>query len=195
MLDYSNYLILEMAERKINLDFVDRKTVCAVSSIISKNKTAGGKNDNCVSAVPMSRYSIHDLIIRYVTALLLMGKQCPTKKTDIAAIGSFRRYAEKAIQMGATIQDIIDTYNAAAYIPVGKRSKTAKPAATSAQVTTQACNNSVYNERKYIVQYTTKDGDFCSVWVIASDAADAKDQVYGEYWDVNEIISITPTKD
>lgn len=44
---------------------------------------------------------------------------------------------------------------------------------------------------KYYVSYYTKDGDYSKVWVNADSASEAESEVRSEYWDVDEIISIT----
>lgn len=45
--------------------------------------------------------------------------------------------------------------------------------------------------KKYIVKYTSKDGDLSSVWVEAENKEDAKFQVKREYWDVKDIVMVT----
>ena len=42
---------------------------------------------------------------------------------------------------------------------------------------------------KYIVKYTDKSGDLCSIWVAADSIEEAKYQARREYWDVDTIIS------
>ena len=45
--------------------------------------------------------------------------------------------------------------------------------------------------KKYIVKYTDKDGDLCSVWVEATSREDAKRQARNEYWDIKDIVMVT----
>lgn len=44
---------------------------------------------------------------------------------------------------------------------------------------------------KYKVSYiSTMDGDCCSVWVEANNKEEARERVYDEHWDVEEIIGV-----
>ena len=50
--------------------------------------------------------------------------------------------------------------------------------------------------KKYEITYISKtDGDCCSVWCNANSPEEAADYVMSEYWDVEEIISISRCKD
>ena len=44
--------------------------------------------------------------------------------------------------------------------------------------------------KKYYIDYMSKEGDLCHVWVNASSKQDAESQAKREYWDIDEIISI-----
>lgn len=49
---------------------------------------------------------------------------------------------------------------------------------------------------KYEITYTsTTDHNCCSVWCYANSPEQAADYVMSEYWDVEEIISISRCKD
>ena len=41
---------------------------------------------------------------------------------------------------------------------------------------------------KFIVHYVDKDGDYCSVWVFATDIDNAEKQLFEDYWDVDHIV-------
>lgn len=45
--------------------------------------------------------------------------------------------------------------------------------------------------KEYIVKYIDKDGDLCSVWVLATNREDAKRQARNEYWDIKYIVMVT----
>lgn len=45
--------------------------------------------------------------------------------------------------------------------------------------------------KRYKVCYNTTDGDYSKCWVEASSREDAIRQVYDEYWDVKDIISVS----
>lgn len=44
---------------------------------------------------------------------------------------------------------------------------------------------------KYTIRYTTNDGDLCGCWVEADSKDDAIAQAYDEYWDIQDIITVT----
>lgn len=44
---------------------------------------------------------------------------------------------------------------------------------------------------KYIIRYTTKDGDLCGCWVYASSKDEAIAVARYEYWDIEDIICVT----
>lgn len=48
--------------------------------------------------------------------------------------------------------------------------------------------------KKYVVKYTTTDGDLCSVCVEAESVEDAKIQARNDYWDIKGIINVTEIK-
>jgi hypothetical protein len=46
--------------------------------------------------------------------------------------------------------------------------------------------------KKWKVSYLDKHDDLTNVWVYANSKEDAKQEVMHEYWDVEEIICVTP---
>lgn len=46
--------------------------------------------------------------------------------------------------------------------------------------------------KRWIVCYEDKDGDISKVWTSAETEEDAKDYVRSEYWDIKNIIYVTP---
>lgn len=45
--------------------------------------------------------------------------------------------------------------------------------------------------RRYVVRYTTTDGDVCAVCVEAESIEDAKAKARNEYWDIEGIIMVS----
>lgn len=45
---------------------------------------------------------------------------------------------------------------------------------------------------KWLIKYTDANGDLSSVWVEAESKQDAKHIAYREYWDIEDILMITP---
>jgi hypothetical protein len=43
---------------------------------------------------------------------------------------------------------------------------------------------------KYVIRYTTKDGDFSGCWVEADSKDEAINAAYDEYWDIDNIVSV-----
>ena len=46
--------------------------------------------------------------------------------------------------------------------------------------------------KKWIVCYADKSGDISKVWTEARTADDAVNYVKSEYWDIDEIVYVTP---
>jgi hypothetical protein len=44
---------------------------------------------------------------------------------------------------------------------------------------------------RYIIRYTTKDGDLCGCWVEADCKDEAINAAYDEHWDIDDIVSVT----
>ena len=63
------------------------------------------------SVFPLSKFDAEELLHRYVSALLIFGKECPQTEDEIDEIGVFAKYAHKFIdEMGGTLDDIKRLY-------------------------------------------------------------------------------------
>ena len=63
------------------------------------------------SVRPLSKFDAVELLHRYVSALLIFGKECPQTEDEIDEIGVFAEYAHKFIdEMGGTLDDIKTLY-------------------------------------------------------------------------------------
>ena len=63
------------------------------------------------SVQPLSKFDAEELLHRYVSALLIFGKECPQTEDEIDEIGVFAEYAHKFIdEMGGTLDDIKSLY-------------------------------------------------------------------------------------
>ena len=85
---------------------LDRKLLLAVSSICSRNRST-----NAEFIKPLTKWDKDMLLNRYVAALIVMKKPCPQSPEDIEKIGTFKLVGQKALQLGATIEDINDLYD------------------------------------------------------------------------------------
>ncbi|MBO6272003.1 hypothetical protein J6O48_04405 [bacterium] len=54
----------------------------------------------------MKKLTKDDLLQRYVAALLITKKPCPKNLNDIEKLKTFKLFAQKALELGATINDI-----------------------------------------------------------------------------------------
>lgn len=52
-------------------------------------------------------------------------------------------------------------------------------------------SKAISEESKWYVDYETKDGDLCHVWVVAFTKEEAEEKALDEYHDIDEIISIS----
>lgn len=95
----------EMA-RDISHRTIDRKLWLSVQSIISRNKSTEAE-----FIKPMKKLNKDDLLNRYVAALLIMRKPCPKNEKDIEDLKTLKLFAEKALELGATINDIQNLYD------------------------------------------------------------------------------------
>jgi hypothetical protein len=59
----------------------------------------------------MKKLNKDDLLNRYVAALLIMRKPCPKNEKDIEDLKTLKLFAEKALELGATINDIQNLYD------------------------------------------------------------------------------------
>ena len=63
------------------------------------------------SVRPLNKLDAEELLHRYVSALLIFGKECPQTEDEIDEIGVFAEYAHKFIdEMGGTLDDIKSLY-------------------------------------------------------------------------------------
>lgn len=109
----------EMA-KNIDHRTVDRKLWLSVASVCSRNKET-----ECEFIKPMKKLTKQDLLDRYVIGLIILKKPCPKNIKDIEKIKSFKLIGQRAIELGATIDEIKELYN----INSGKGSnKPVKPA-------------------------------------------------------------------
>ena len=95
----------EMARPKLNKT-IDPKIWASVSSICSRNKSTEAE-----FIKPNSNATKDMLLPRYVAALLIMKKPCPTSVNDINDIKTFKLVGQRYIQNGGTIEDIQKLYN------------------------------------------------------------------------------------
>ena len=107
----------EMA-KKIDHRTVDRKLWLSVASVCSRNKET-----ECEFIKPMKKLTKQDLLDRYVIGLIILKKPCPKSIRDIEKLKSFKLLGQRAIELGATIDEIKDLYN------VNSGNGSAKPAA------------------------------------------------------------------
>lgn len=96
----------EMARFSVSQRTIDRNVWLSVASTCSRNKTSEAQ-----FIKPLSKLSKEDLVIRYVTALLVMKKPCPQTEDDIEDLKTFKLFAKKALELGATMEDIQNLYN------------------------------------------------------------------------------------
>ena len=97
---------LNEGRKSIRHRTIDRRLWLSVQSIISRNKSTEAE-----FIKPMKKLTKDDLLNRYVAALLIMKKPCPKNEADIEKIKTLKLFAQKALQMGATIQEIQDLYD------------------------------------------------------------------------------------
>ena len=95
----------EMA-KKIDHRTVDRKLWLSVASVCSRNKET-----ECEFIKPMKKLTKQDLLDRYVIGLIILKKPCPKNIKDIEKIKSFKLIGQRAIELGATIDEIKELYN------------------------------------------------------------------------------------
>lgn len=95
----------EMA-KKIDHRTVDRKLWLSVASVCSRNKET-----ECEFIKPMKKLTKQDLLDRYVIGLIILKKPCPKSIRDIEKIKSFKLIGQRAIELGATIDEIKELYD------------------------------------------------------------------------------------
>lgn len=85
---------------------IDRKLWLSVASVISKNRSTEAE-----FIKPMKKLTKDDLLNRYVAALLITKKPCPKSEKDIETNKTLKLFAQKALQLGATLEDIQNLYD------------------------------------------------------------------------------------
>lgn len=97
----------EMARAAVNRT-VNPKSYANVRDAIARRNY---DEDWASSVRPLSKFDAVELLHRYVSALLIFGKECPQTEDDIDKIGVFAEYAHKLIdEMGGTLDDIKTLY-------------------------------------------------------------------------------------
>ena len=97
----------EMARAAVNRT-VNPKSYANVRDAIARKEY---NEDWATSVRPMSKFDAEELLHRYVSALLIFGKECPQTEDEIDEIGVFAEYAHKFIdEMGGTLDDIKRLY-------------------------------------------------------------------------------------
>lgn len=106
--DIAKIVKTELNEMSKNISFrnIDRNVWLSVASTISKNKETEAE-----FIKPMKKLTLNDLLQRYIAALLITKKPCPKTKKDIETLKTYKLYAQKALELGATISDIKNLYN------------------------------------------------------------------------------------
>ena len=97
----------EMARAAVNRT-VNPKSYANVRDAIARKEY---NEDWATSVRPLSKFDAEELLHRYVSALLIFGKECPQTEDEIDEIGVFAEYAHKFIdEMGGTLDDIKTLY-------------------------------------------------------------------------------------
>lgn len=79
---------------------------------------------------PLSKYNDIELLNRYVAALLVFHKPCPTTMEEVDEIGVFKNYAKKMIEDGTvTLEDVQKMYDGSPALAERPRRGTARAAA------------------------------------------------------------------
>ena len=101
------YRLDEMARAAVNRT-VNPKSYANVRDAIARRNY---DEDWASSVRPLSKFDAVELLHRYVSALLIFGKECPQTEDEIDEIGVFAKYAHKFIdEMGGTLDDIKRLY-------------------------------------------------------------------------------------
>lgn len=84
---------------------IDKKLWLSIASACSRNRATEAENIK-----PSASASKEQLLPRYVAALLIMKKPCPTNEQDIEDIKTFKLVGKKLLQLGCTIEEIQNEY-------------------------------------------------------------------------------------
>lgn len=96
--------INEMARLSVQRT-IDKKLWLSVASTCSRNKSTEAENIRPIGS------DKENLLNRYVAALIIMRKPCPTTEDDIDTLKTFKLVAKRYLQLGGTLQEIQDLYN------------------------------------------------------------------------------------
>lgn len=99
--------IFEMA-KNISHRTIDRKLWLTVSSVCSRQKE---NEAEFIKPYGPDKNDKDRMTQRYVAALLVMNKPCPKTEKDIDKLKTFKLIGHRAIELGATIDDIKKLYN------------------------------------------------------------------------------------
>lgn len=84
---------------------IDKKLWLSIASACSRNRATEAENIK-----PSSSATKEQLLPRYIAALLIMKKPCPTNEQDIEDIKTFKLVGKKLLQLGCTIEEIQNEY-------------------------------------------------------------------------------------
>lgn len=97
---------LNEMSKKIDHRTIDRSLWLSIASTCSRNKAT-----ECEFVKPMKKLTKDDLLNRYVGGLIILRKPCPQSEGDIEKLKSFKLLGQRAIELGATIEDIQNLYD------------------------------------------------------------------------------------
>lgn len=111
---------------------VNSKSLANVRDMISRHPLPNGAYDEqwATNVVPLPKYNDIELLNRYVAALLVFHKPCPTTMEEVDEIGVFKNYAKKMIEDGTvTLEDVQKMYNGSPALAERPRRGTSRAAA------------------------------------------------------------------
>lgn len=122
----------EMARAAVNRT-VNPKSYANVRDAIARRNY---DEDWATTVRPLSKFDDVELLHRYVSALLIFGKECPQTEEEIDEIGVFAEYAHKLIdEMGGTLDDIKTLYEKNDKVQSRKRVGTTRGTKSAAKAT------------------------------------------------------------
>lgn len=84
---------------------IDKKLWLSIASTCSRNRATEAENIK-----PSPSATKEQLLPRYIAALLIMKKPCPTSEQDMDDIKTFKLVGKKLLQLGCTIEEIQNEY-------------------------------------------------------------------------------------
>lgn len=102
---YIEYIINNILNEAKVQRTIDKKLWLTVSSTISRNKSSEAE---FIKPIGTDKYN---LLQRYVAALLIAKKECPQSVDDIEKLKTYKLVGQKYLELGGTIQDIVNLYN------------------------------------------------------------------------------------